>query len=142
MKMRGSGAKNRVAQSMLASLSLALVGTASADPPNRFTFGAGGGFANPCGGPAVSYSVFGEGLMVFSEGLFTVKMQATGTGSDALGNSYAVTWNLTSTDDGFGSGTAHLVIVFRGANTTFVFHELFHNGFRPNEGAEFSFERG
>ena len=116
-----------------ASLSLVLVGTASADPPNRFTFGAGGGFAHPCGGPAVSYSVLGEGLMVFNEGLFTVRMHATGTASDAVGNTYAVTWNLTSTDDGFGSGTAHLVIVFRGGETTFVFHELFHTGFRPDE---------
>ena len=106
----------------------------------RFPFNAGGLFTNPCNGDWTSYSVSGMGTLVSSPGTFFVEERGAGTGTDEVsGETYDVTFDLTGTtaQDGSGSFTGHVVIVFVGqvSKTTFVVHSVANVNFRPGEPA-------
>jgi hypothetical protein len=126
-----------VVMAVVAAVFFGLVGTSRADQPNKFPFGAGGSFTNPCNGDPLTFSVAGTGLALSSRGVFLLTEHGLGTGADtATGQTYGVTFDLVSTSaqDGSGSFTGHVTLGFVGTSgTTFVVHSVANVNFRPNQ---------
>jgi hypothetical protein len=123
---------------LAATTFFAVVGTAGANPPSKFTFGAGG-TAPACNGDTLTFSVEGDGMVMQNAGVFLVKEHGSGTGADlTTGELFDTTFDLvgTSAQDGSGSFTGHVLIKWVGhaSQETFVVHSVANVNFRPDNG--------